>query len=37
MEGQLTEKQDTEVRRAVPEVILMAVTPNGEDVIERAG
>jgi thymidylate synthase (FAD) len=36
MEGQLTEKQDTEVRRDVPEVILMAITPDGEDVIERA-
>ncbi len=37
MEGQLTEKQqDTEVRKAVPEVILVAITPDGEDVIERA-
>jgi thymidylate synthase (FAD) len=38
MEGQLTQRKDTGnvVHRAVPEVILMSVTPNGEDVIERA-
>ena len=38
MESQVTDKQGTEnaVKQAVPEVVLMSITPNGEDVIERA-
>lgn len=38
MEGRMTDTKETVrmVRKAVPEVILMAITPNGEDVIERA-
>jgi thymidylate synthase (FAD) len=38
MGSQVTDRQETgsAVNQAVPEVILMSITPNGEDVIERA-
>ncbi len=38
MGSQVTDRQGTDsvVKQAVPEVILMSITPNGEDVIERA-